>query len=101
MEPRRGRGDEPAPRVDGNARARGGGGLPPVRARRRRLRSLRALPAARPTRRRRHLARALVLILAAGIVFAVGVAFGQALRDQPQRSERTEVRTLRARTVVA
>jgi hypothetical protein len=32
-------------------------------------------------------------------VFAVGVALGQALRDQPRAVERTEVRTLRPGTV--
>jgi hypothetical protein len=43
--------------------------------------------------------RALVLAAAAAAVFAVGVALGQALRERPEPSERTEVRTLRPGTV--
>ncbi len=43
--------------------------------------------------------RPLALLLGAALVFAVGVALGQALRDEPVAGERTEVRTLRPGTV--
>jgi hypothetical protein len=40
-----------------------------------------------------------LLVLGAAVVFSVGVAFGQGLRDEPERSKRTDVRTLRPQTV--
>jgi cell division protein FtsN len=51
----------------------------------------------RPSRpRRRRSSRPAVLALAAGLLFAVGVALGQALHDNPQPGEtQTRVRTLK------
>jgi hypothetical protein len=45
------------------------------------------------------LPRAALLIAAATLLFAVGVALGEALHDQPSPGSRTQVRTLRPATV--
>ena len=42
----------------------------------------------------------LALLAGAVFVFAVGVALGQALREEPQPGKRTQVRTLRPGTVL-
>jgi hypothetical protein len=52
---------------------------------------------ARPQRSRR--ARTALLVAAGTLVFAVGVALGEALGDNPRPGTRTEVRTLRPATV--
>ena len=51
----------------------------------------------RPQRARR--ARAAVLVAAGALLFAIGVALGEALRDNPRPGVRTQVRTLRPATV--
>jgi hypothetical protein len=54
-------------------------------------------------RRRRsqrpRLPRAALLLAAGALLFAAGVALGEALRDQPRPGSQTQVRTLRPATV--
>jgi hypothetical protein len=56
-------------------------------------------PPLRRSRRRKRVVRVLLLLVGAVIVFAFGVALGQALREQPDPGRRTELRTLRPATV--
>lgn len=60
---------------------------------------MRTAPARTARRRRRPLARALLLAAAGVLLFAFGIALGEALEEGPATGTRTEIRTLRPATV--